>query len=399
MSAVRPVAELRPPARIAAGGLRRALVPVLIVAAVLGLTLWVQLSHAGGNLTAFVLFGRSFSGAIHPPAGAIVHTTIGYDGQFFYAQALDPLLLHTATVHALSAAGAAFRMQRMAYPLLSYILAGGQASAVPFTLVAVNVLILLGLAGAFATYAAHRGFSTMWALVLALMPGMVLPVFRDLSDPLATTALLAGIVWWRDQRRWPAALALSVAVLTREVMIVAVLGATAETAVRAWRARGHRDGARAVARQAWPMIAVPLAAFFAWQLYVAARNGGLPGDANLGLPLVNLVQEARWSVAAGPPLYAAWDIVYLGLTVAAVGAALVSLRRRLTVTSAAAGAVALATLIPAFGDVWSDTRLTAPLFGLLLIDGLQRRNRPALAISAAAASMTVLLPLVIPNLV
>jgi hypothetical protein len=399
MSAVRPIADLRPPTLIAKGGRQWVAVPVLIVAAVLGLIIWSQLAvGGGGNLTVFVVFGRMYASAIHPPAAALLNTATGYDGQFFYVQALDPLLPHDATVHALSAADAAFRMQRMAYPALAYLLAGGQASAVPFGLLAVNVLVLLGLTAALATYAARRGWSSLWALAVVLMPGMLLPVFRDLSDPLAVAALVAGIIWWRDGSRWPAALALTVAVLTREVMIVAVIGVAAEAAVRGWRARRLSLSARVVAGRVWPVIALPATAFVAWQAYVAIRIGGLPGDANLGLPFANLIQEARWSLAGRPPLYAAWDIGYLLLILAAIGMAFWSAWRRLTVTSAAAAALAIGVLVPSFGDIWSDTRLSAPLFALLLIDGLQRRNRPALMISAAAASMTLLLPLGLANL-
>ncbi len=397
MSAVPPIADLRPPARLAMRRRRWIAGPVLIVAALLGLVIWSQLA-GGGNLTVFVVFGRMYASAVHPPAGALLNTATGYDGQFFYVQALDPLLLHDATVHALSAAGAAFRMQRMAYPALAYLLAGGQASAVPFALLAVNVLVLLGLTVAFAIYFTRRGRSALWAIPLALMPGMLLPVFRDLSDPLATAALVAGVVWWQNGSRWPAALALTVAVLTREVMIVAVVGVAAEAAVRAWRTRRHSFGARLVARHAWPVIALPAAAFVAWQAYVVIRNGGLPGDANLGLPFANLVQEANRSLAVKPPLYAAWDIAYLLLILAAIGVAFLSAWRQLTVRSAAAAAMAIGVLVPAFGDIWSDTRLSAPLFALLLIDGLQRRDRPALMISAAAASMTALLPLGLANL-
>ncbi len=397
MSAVRPSADLRAPARIARSGLPWVVVPVLIVAAVLGLVIWAQLDVAGGNLTAFAVFGRGYASAIHPPAGALLNTATGYDGQFFYVQALDPLLLRDATVHALTEAGAAFRMQRMAYPGLAYLLAGGQASAVPFALLAVNVLVLLGLTGAFATYVARRGWSPLWALALTLMPGMLLPVFRDLSDPLATAALVAGIVWCRDGRRWPAALALTVAILAREVMIVAVVGIAGEAAVRGWRARRLSWGTGHLRGHVWPVIALPVAAFAAWQAYVGIRNGGLPGDANFGLPFANLIQEARWSLAGRPPLYAAWDIGYLLLILAAVGMAFLSAWRRLTVTSAAVAAIAIGVLVPGFGDIWSDTRLSAPLFAALLIDGLQRRDRPALVISTAAASMTALLAVAVGN--
>jgi hypothetical protein len=105
----------------------------------------------------------------------------------------------------------------------------------------------------------------------------------------------------------------------------------------------------------------------------------------------------RWSMHSYPPLAATWDLVYVLLILAASVAALSSLRHRVTIISAGTCALALGVLVPTLGDVWSDTRLSAPLFALLLVDGLQRRNRPAVLISTAAAAMTILLPFALPG--
>jgi hypothetical protein len=51
--------------------------------------------------------------------------------------------------------------------------------------------------------------------------------------------------------------------------------------------------------------------------------------------------------------------------------------------------------VPTLGDVWSDARLSAPLFVLLLIDGLHQGNRYAVRIGAAAAALTILIPFAI----
>ena len=102
-------------------------------------------------------------------------------------------------------------------------LAGGQSGAIPFALLAVNVALLLGGAAAFAVYARRQGWSTMWTLAVALAPGMLLATERDLSDPLAMVGLLSGLLLLRAGRRWPAALGLTVAVLTREVTMLAIV--------------------------------------------------------------------------------------------------------------------------------------------------------------------------------
>jgi hypothetical protein len=87
-----------------AGGstsLARMALPVLIVAGVLAIAIGFNLARYHGNLTGFVEFGSRFVAATHPPAGAIVDSPRGYDGQFFYLQARDPLLLHDSTIAAI----------------------------------------------------------------------------------------------------------------------------------------------------------------------------------------------------------------------------------------------------------------------------------------------------------
>lgn len=295
----------------------------------------------------------------------MVNSRYGYDGQFFYVQALDPLLLHDSTVSSLRAAGQGFRMERVGYSALASAVAVGQPGAIPFTLLAINVLVLLAVTAGFAIYARRRGWSTLWSLAIALMPGMLLSALRDLSDPLAIATMLGGLSLWRSGRRWPAAVALTVAVLTREVMVLVVVAVAAEAGVRAWRARGVPGAWRRTAAQAWPVIVMPAAAFAAWQLYITARYGGPVGGAGIGLPLVNLIQGVRGSFRSYASATAAWDLVYVLLILAAAVAALISLRRRVTITSAGACALALGVLVPTLGDVWSDTRLSAPLFALL----------------------------------
>ncbi|MDQ6834681.1 MAG: hypothetical protein M3016_00655 [Actinomycetota bacterium] len=398
MSIAQTGVELRSHARSRAGlsRLLDVLIPVAIVGVVLAFSVGSRLEAYGGNLTGFIQFGSNFARATHPPPGALVNSPDGYDGQFFYVQALDPLLLHDGTVNALRVSGAGFRLQRGAYPALAFILAAGQREAIPFALLAINVLVLLATTVGFAIYARRRAWPPLSAVAVALMPGMLLPALRDLSDPMALASMLAGLLLWQSGRRWPAVVALSVAVLTREVMMLAVVAVAAEAGVRAWRAREIPGAWRRTASQAWPVVVIPCAAFAVWQAYIAMRYGGPVGGAGFGLPLVNLIREARASFR----VYLAvgiWDLVYLLLILAATVAALMSLRRRVTITSAGACALGLGVLVPALGDAWSDTRLSAPLFTLLLVDGLRRRNRPAVLIVTAAAAMTLMAPLGIPG--
>ena len=269
--------------------------PVLVVGVVVLGLIGLRLAVNGGNLTSFIQFGHALRYATHPPHGALVRTGTGYDGQFFYIQARDPLLLHHSTIAAMRAAGAGFRLQRMAYPTLAFLLAGGNTAELPLTLLAINALVLLGVAGFFAAYARRRGWPALWAVALVLMPGLLLPAMRDLSDPLATASVLAGVLLAQSGKRWWAAAALTVAVLTREVAMLVILAFAVELGLRAWQVRRQPGGWRPVLRQGWPMIVLPGAAFTLWQLYVMARYGGPVGGAAISIPVLNLIQ-------GGPPL-------------------------------------------------------------------------------------------------
>lgn len=380
-------------------GICRAALPVLTVAVVLAGLITARLAVFGGDVTGLVEFGHKFAHQTHPPAGAFAGSRSGYDGQFFYLQAKDPLLLHDSTIDSMRAAGAGFRLQRMGYPLLAFVVAGGSTAALPIALLAVNVVALLALAAFFAVYARRRGWPTQWAAAMALTPGLLLPMLRDLSDPLATTCLLAGVLLAQSRRRWSAATALTLAVLTREVAILVVLALGLELGVRAWRARGKPGGWRAVIQRAWPVVVVPIAAFCAWQAYVTVRYGGLLGTSDTGgIPGLNLVQEIRTSIATAPTFaFAAWDTMYVVLMIAGIVAAAASLRRGISIPGVAACGVAIGILLPTFGDPWSDTRVSAPLFALLLVEGLQRRSRWTLLLCAAVTSMTLLIPSSLPG--
>jgi hypothetical protein len=366
-------------------------VPVVLAALVIGFILAVQLVHYHGNLTGFIVFGKVFAPQTHPPAHAVYASLTGYDGQFFYVLGHDPLLLHNSTIAALRGTvdPELFRIQRLGYPLLAFVLSGGQSGALPAAMLAINVIVLLAVTAACGTWLRRRGISPLWSLAITLGPGMLLPMVRDLSDPLSTALVLAGVLLWQARRRWPAALALTAAVLTREVMIVLVAGVALETVVRTWRER-HVPGAwRTLLREAAPVVLVPAVVFAIWQAYVMIRVGGPLGTSPAMIPFTNMTQEFVRAVPVAGGLGFV-DMIWIVLMAVAVGLSVRCLRAGMTALSVASCGLCVSVVIPEFGDFWSDTRLAAPLFAVLLIDGLQRRDRAQVAVSTTAAALSVL---------
>lgn len=362
--------------------------PLAVVAVLFGVVIGNRLTTYQGNATGFILIGSHFRHDVHAPRGARVGSPFGYDGQFFYLQATDPLVLHDRTLRGFERAGQVFRLQRMAYPTLAYVAAAGQRGAIPWSMLAVNIAVVLLATGGFAVYARQRGWSGWWALLVGLLAGFLSGTVRDLSDPLAVASVLGGLIAWQSHRRWAAAGLLSVAALAREPMMLAVVGIVAEAVYSWWRAR------RITLADLWPVVVVPVGVFILWQLYIDARYGGNAASTSGAFlpPFQGVVDEVRHALDDPFRRDTVWDLAFLALMMLGVLASIRLAWRERTAPAFAALLFGLSLLVLKFGDPWSYSRLSAPMFAALVVPGLVRRDRPALAISIAGAVLTLAMP-------
>ena len=368
--------------------------PALVVAMVLGLTVGPGLAVYHGNPTGYVRFGRDFTFETHPPAGAYIDTRTGYDGQFFWALALDPLLMHQSTIAAFSPQN--FRLARIGYPALAYILAAGQEDAIPWTLLAINVVTVIALTVAFAAYARRRGWSGWWALAVGLLPGLQFVTMGDLCGGLATALMLGGLMAWERRRRWLAAFLLAGAGLTREPMLLAVVAITVQEGARWWSVR-HDPGALRRTARVWPVLAIPAAAFLAWQVYLETRltGGAVPPGSAFDLPLIGLLRQIPEALRHGLTPTAIWNLALLGAIFAGIAAAFAAVRRRLSAPVVAAALFSAVVLVLPFGSDWGYSRESAPIFAALLLGALELRQRSAIAVCVFMGALGALMPLMI----
>lgn len=236
------------------------------------------------NITRFVMAGTDWVDRAKAPAGLYVFRGSGYDGQFYYRLALDPSDLGRAAFGI--GIDAAFRFQRIGFPVLSWVASGGDRALVPYSLVAVNLaaLVLLALLGGM--IARDAGRHAAWGLLVAGYWGFLFSIGRDLPEVVASCALVGGLVAMRRRHALLAGLLFGAAVLTLETTLDVVV-AMGLVCIAQLLLRRRRPG--------WTDAAwiVPAVAFVGWQLTVRAVTGALParsdsGD-NLGLPFVNMV--------------------------------------------------------------------------------------------------------------
>jgi hypothetical protein len=201
---------------------------------------------------------------------------------------------------------------------------------------ALNVLAFGVGAGATAVVARQYGAHAIWGLAFPLNPGVLFEMHIDGGGAVAFAALMVGVALLDRRDAWPAAMALTAAVLAREVILLGVLGI----------ALARRVGP---VRRRVTLLAVPLSVAAVWRVYVEVRLGQLPsGDTvqEIGLPFRGFAAAfERWMQE--PDLSMLVGVFYL---VASLIVILRALRLQTVLELPAAGFALLAPLLTEF--VW-----------------------------------------------
>src|SRR5579864_4845778 len=256
----------RPPGGLASRLDRPAVPGLIALLAAVAFVLARLHDWANGHISRFILVGQRFATQAQLPHGIAVSPTYGYDGQFFYRLALDPLNMRP-TAYGITT-DHSYRYMRIGYPALTWLVSLGQHVLVPVMLVVVNVAAIGALGWLGGVIARQAGRHALAGLLLPAFFGIITSLSRDTAEPLAAACLVAGLLAVRARRPVPAALLLVYGVLTRETVLVAVV------AIAALRVIGllRRQHPARFGLDDLPWV-LPTVAFFAWQVVVKAATG------------------------------------------------------------------------------------------------------------------------------
>jgi hypothetical protein len=249
---------------------------------------------AQGDITRFILVGRHFATLSQLPPGIAVAPTYGYDGQFFYRLALNPVnFSHIAYGIRVDQP---YRYMRIGYPWLTWLASFGQHVLVPVMLVMINIVAIGAIGYLGGMFARQDGRHALAGLVLPAYFGLLTSVSRDTAEPLAAACLLGGLLALRARRPVLAGLLLAYGALTRESVMVAVAAvAIVEVVGVIRRRRPVRPGRDDLA---W---ALPTAAFVAWQVVVKLAVGRFPllvdANRNTGSPFITPLKAVEHNLA------------------------------------------------------------------------------------------------------
>lgn len=261
------------------------LFPLLFTALAYALFLTARLAVLNFDPSLFVLAGDRWCNPEEVPSNLTVHQdSTGYDGEFYYRLALNPFTAK-ATEFGITLDIPAHRQQRIMYPLIVWALSLGRAEWVPALLIGVNyaALCLLGLLGGY--YARALKLHPAWGLLFPLCPGFVLTLSRDCVEIVAIGFMLAGLLAASKEKPFWAGALLSLAVLTRETMLIVPLAILMERPFRVWKGkRFQREYA----------YFLPLVVYGVWQLLLRTLWGQFSFQANrarVGMPFYGAVRS------------------------------------------------------------------------------------------------------------
>jgi hypothetical protein len=335
--------------------------------------------------SAFVTAGDQFANPQQVPASLhVLEKSSGYDGQFYYRLALDPFTAKR-TDFGITLDAPENRQSRIVYPLLSWLLSLGRAELVPAVMLLVNYLAVCLIAWLGGIYAQSIERHAGWGLGLAFYAGFLLTLTRDLTEIVASAFLLASLLLLRRNRAGAAALILTLGVLTKETLLLAVLAA-----LLAWliQKRKHQE-----TNLTWYYAVVPLLVYTLWQLVLFFHWGSFPLTAtagNIGMPFGSVIPFLLQTSALNDHFLRVWFLelcfilTFSGAVLYALRSTAAALQDKLAWFLYAAFALAWTSLV--WVEDWAFMRQLAEfyLFGvILLLSASSRIKYPVVATSLA----------------
>lgn len=295
---------------------------LLFAALAYGIFYGIRLRYAGGNPGALVNVGENYTYNNHNELAPTipVNSPAGYDGQFFYRLAADPLT-RTRVGHGIIFDAEAYRHQRIAYPLLVRAVALGQEPFLPWAMIIVNFVALLGLAYVGILYARAVKVAPYWGMLFGLCPSYVFTITRDLAEVVQAAFLLTAFYLLRRDRPLLATAALVVACFTRETALLAAV-ACAPTLLLSFRpladnAFVRRFSLGSVPGLRWHFVVVPSALILVWQAILYAIWGKIPvrSNPNAFQPFFTGLQPFLAIIAKPGPFHRFWmlEVVFWGV--------------------------------------------------------------------------------------
>lgn len=211
----------------------------------------------GGNWTALFCAGDTWTLPDGPGFDGLYRfpNSSGFDGQFYYVMAHDPFLRRGLASY-IDYPG--LRYRRILLPLAAYVLALGRAPYIAAAYIFVVWCFLFAGAWWLSLYAAERGRSPAWGLLLLAMPATLISLDRLTTDLVLLALTIGALYYWEIGARHRFFCVLALACLARETGVLVVAG----FCLSFWVHGRRRDAL---------LAALCVLPFFTWSAYIGAH--------------------------------------------------------------------------------------------------------------------------------
>lgn len=264
--------------------------PAVVVLAGYLLATFFMLRASDFNPTGLIRIGDILPAERFWAGDTIVNHGVGYDGQWFFYLAHDPFMRSPDPDSFLDLP--AYRYARILYPALAWLFALGQPPLIPWSLLAVNFLAVIGGTLACMDLLSRLGASRWLAVAYAFSPPILIGYSASLAEPTALALVAAGLALALRGRHKTAGLVLALGVLAREPSILVPVGL-------GLYALGRWDWRRGLAYLA------PLALPVGWHCWIWIKLGALPSaqsPTNFGVPFGGAYYRLGLLLGWHPPM-------------------------------------------------------------------------------------------------
>jgi hypothetical protein len=253
------------------------LFPIIVVLA-FAAALTPKFVKNGFDPSVFIMASENHVDSSRTIAPIIIQKGDGYDGQFYYRFALAPFDV-SQPGYGITLDDPPWRMQRILYPVLAWLVSAGQPRFTAWAMLLVN-LLGLGAIGYFAIRLSRRFQSApITPLLVVLWPGFWIALNRDTTEIVAVAFLLAAIEAYTARRTWLYAVLAVLTVLTRETSIFVFAGIFCAELLQ-------RKSVRHLAT-----LALPIVLYAAWRSFLTHLWGQpVTISSNLTWPLLGIYQ-------------------------------------------------------------------------------------------------------------
>jgi len=198
----------------------------LTVFTVLLYVLFILIKVGAGNfdVSRLIIAGDRFvnESALTHPIYVLKHSD-GYDGQFYYRLALNPLT-HERIQYGITLDHPEVRSQRILYPATVWLLSLGNAYLIPYFLVILNIASLGVICWVSLLLCEQLGVRPEFGLLIPFYPGFVLSLVRDTAEIYAVLFAMCAVYAALNRKHVPAAMLAVAAILVRETTLFYLAG-------------------------------------------------------------------------------------------------------------------------------------------------------------------------------